>query len=76
MMRHITERIEDAFYKNRGVYGSPRIHIELQDQGIHAVGKRIVRLMPVSTYNATKKKKRRSTKTISNDTVSIAPRSA
>ncbi len=28
------ERIEDAFQNNRGVYGSPRIHAELKEQGV------------------------------------------
>jgi hypothetical protein len=31
----LAERIEDAYQKNRGKYGSPRIHAELQAQGIH-----------------------------------------
>ena len=43
----LMERIEDAYYKNRGVYGSPRIHVELQEQGVHCGRKRIVRLMQV-----------------------------
>ncbi len=30
----LAERIEDAYTKNRGKYGSPRIHAELQAQGI------------------------------------------
>ncbi len=33
--RQLIERIEDAFHDNRGVYGSPRIHAELKEQGIH-----------------------------------------
>lgn len=41
----LSVRIEDAFHENRGIYGSPRIHAELKEQGIHCGRKRIVRLM-------------------------------
>ncbi len=41
----LAERIEDAYKKNRGKYGSPRIHAELQAQGIHCSRKRVARLM-------------------------------
>jgi putative transposase len=30
----LTERIKDAYDDNRDVYGSPRIHAELKEQGI------------------------------------------
>ena len=39
------ERIEEAFEQNRQVYGSPRLHAQLQTQGIRCGRKRIVRLM-------------------------------
>ena len=42
---HLSVRIEDAFHDNRGIYGSPRIHAELKEQGIHCGRKRIVRLV-------------------------------
>ena len=41
----LTEQIREAFNANRKVYGSPRIHTELTDDGIHVGRKRIARLM-------------------------------
>ncbi|MBV9231123.1 MAG: IS3 family transposase, partial [Chloroflexi bacterium] len=38
-------QIKDAFQDNRGIYGSPRIHAELQAQGWHCARKRVARLM-------------------------------
>jgi len=55
------ERIEDAYDKNRRVYGSPRIHAELKEQGVHCGRKRVARLMRERGINA--KSKRRKMKT-------------
>ena len=55
---YITERIEDAYDDNRGVYGSPRIHAELKAQGIHCGRKRIVRLMQEKGISARKKRRK------------------
>jgi len=41
----LTEQICTAFEDNRKVYGSPRIHAELTDAGVHVGRKRIARLM-------------------------------
>ena len=41
----LARQIEEAFKHNRQVYGSPRIHAELQAHGVHCGRKRIVRLM-------------------------------
>jgi transposase InsO family protein len=41
----LAERIVEIFQEHRGVYGSPRIHSALQDEGIHVGRKRVVRLM-------------------------------
>lgn len=41
----LTEKIVEIFQTHRGVYGSPRIHAALRDQGIHMGRKRVVRLM-------------------------------
>ncbi len=41
----LTEQIREAFNANRKVYGSPRIHTELADDGVHVWRKRIARLM-------------------------------
>jgi putative transposase len=39
------ERLQAAYHANRGVYGSPRLHAELQAQGIRCSRKRVARLM-------------------------------
>jgi transposase InsO family protein len=41
----LTQQIVRIFQTHRGVYGSPRIHATLQDQGIHCGRKRVIRLM-------------------------------
>jgi putative transposase len=41
----LTEQIREAFNANRKVYGSPRIHTELADAGVHVGRKRVARLM-------------------------------
>ena len=48
----ISARIQVAFELNRGVYGSPRIHAELRDQGIHCRRKRVVRFMQALELSA------------------------
>ncbi len=68
----IAERIEDAYDANRGVYGSPRIHVELKAQGIHCGRKRIVRLMQEKGISARRKRCKART-TNSNHSSPIAP---
>ena len=70
--RQLSERIEDAFHENREVYGNPRIHAELQTQGIHCGRKRIVRLMREQNISA-KKKRRTARKTDSRHQFPLAP---
>ena len=41
----LAEKVKAAFQANRRVYGSPRVHAELQAQGIHCARKRVARLM-------------------------------
>lgn len=41
----ISKRLQQAFEQNRQVYGSPRLHAELQAQGVHCGRKRVARLM-------------------------------
>jgi putative transposase len=41
----LAEHIQAAYHANRGVYGSPRVHTELQAQGIRCARKRVARLM-------------------------------
>lgn len=42
---HLLERIRAIYQANRGLYGAPRIHDALSDQGIHCGRKRVARLM-------------------------------
>lgn len=55
------KRIEDAYQNNRQVYGSPRIHAVLKEQGVHCARKRVARLMREQGINA--KPRRRKMKT-------------
>jgi putative transposase len=55
------KRIEDAYQNNRQVYGSPRLHAELKEQGVHCSRKRVARLMRERGISA--KPKRRKVKT-------------
>lgn len=41
----IAERIVQIYQQHKGRYGSPRIHQQLQDEGIHVGRKRVIRLM-------------------------------
>jgi putative transposase len=41
----LLERIKSIYQANRGVYGSPRIHNTLHDNGIRCARKRVARLM-------------------------------
>ena len=43
--QQLAERIHAVYQVNRQVYGSPRIHAELRDQGISVSRKRVARLM-------------------------------
>lgn len=41
----LADRLQAAYSANRGVYGSPRLHVELRTQGIKISRKRVARLM-------------------------------
>ncbi len=41
----LTEQIVTIYQAHRGRYGSPRIHAQLRDEGVHIGRKRVVRLM-------------------------------
>ena len=73
---HLSVRIEDAFDENRGIYrgacGSPRIHAELKEQGIHCGRKRIVRLMQQQHMMA-KRSRRKAQKTEITHSFPVAP---
>jgi transposase InsO family protein len=72
----LSVRIADAFHDNRGIYrgacGSPRIHAELKEQGIHGGRKRIVRLMRQQHMMA-KRSRRKAHKTESAHSFPVAP---
>jgi putative transposase len=42
---HLAQAVQKAFQANRRVYGSPRIHADLKEQGRHCARKRVARLM-------------------------------
>ena len=66
----LAERIEDAFHDNRGVYGSPRIHAELKEQGIH-IGAKAYRPAHATTETHREEKEAHSTKNRQYSSVSI-----
>jgi transposase-like protein len=41
----LAEQVKTVFQTNRRVYGSPRVHAELQAQGMHCARKRVARLL-------------------------------
>lgn len=50
--------IDHAFTQGRSVYGSPRIHAVLHQQGIHCGRKRVARLMHQMGLTATTRKRK------------------
>ena len=69
---HLGKLIEDAYQNNRQVYGSPRMHAQLKEQGVHCGRKRVARLMRERGISA--KTKRRKVKTTdSQHTNPVAP---
>lgn len=54
----LAKQIEQIFQDNRGVYGSPRIHVELHDQGCRCGRKRVARLTQERGISARRKRRR------------------
>ncbi len=54
----IAQEIRQAFNKHQGRYGSPRIHRDLQDEGIICSRKRVARLMRVEELSASPQRHR------------------
>src|SRR5258708_2833410 len=52
----LTAHIQQMFVSRRQVYGSPRIHAELQEQGWRCSRKRIARLMQKNGMSAKRKR--------------------
>ena len=69
----LTEQICTAFEDNRKVYGSPRIHAELTDAGVHVGRKRIARLMRQAGIVGCHRRKRSFSITKQNPKAQAAP---
>lgn len=61
--RKLLEKIRQAYEESYGLYGSPRIHRCLKDQGIRCGKKRVERLMRQNGIKASRGYKKRSFKT-------------
>ena len=58
----LVDQILEIHQETRGVYGAPRIHIELRSQGVKVGKKRVARLMrEVGICGVTRRKKWRTT---------------
>lgn len=69
----LTEQIRTAFDDNRRVYGSPRIHAELADAGVHVGRKRVARLMKAADIVGCHRRKRSFSITTQNPKAEAAP---
>jgi transposase InsO family protein len=56
--QQLAERIQAVYHANRQVYGSPRIHVQLRDQGISISRKRVARLMREQGLSASRRRHR------------------
>ena len=54
----LTKRIQSIHTHSRGTYGAPRIHAELQDEGIRVGRKRVARLMRAAGLRGVSRRKR------------------
>jgi putative transposase len=57
----LTEKIREIHDRSRGIYGSPRVHAALQDEGIRVGKKRVARLMKAAGLKGVSRQKRPST---------------
>lgn len=53
----LTDRIRWIHLRSRGTYGSPRIHAELRDEGVHVGRKRVARLMGAAGLQGVSRRK-------------------
>ena len=53
----LTNRIHWIHLRSRGTYGSPRIHAELRDEGVHVGRKRVARLMRAAGLQGVSRRK-------------------
>lgn len=68
----LAEQVTIVFQANHGIYGSPRVHAELQAQGIKCARKRVARLMREQGLFA-KRPRHRTVTTHSNPEAQVAP---
>lgn len=68
----LASHIKEIFQDYRCVYGSPRIHAELQGQGVYCARKRVARLMREQELVA-KRRRHRTITTRSDEGVTFAP---
>ena len=54
----LTQEIRQVFALHRGRYGSPRLHVELREQGKSCSRKRVARLMQQAGISAQRKQRR------------------
>ncbi|WP_201365110.1 IS3 family transposase [Dictyobacter formicarum] len=54
----LLHEIEQIFHEHRSVYGSPRIHVALRDQGMQCGRKRVARLMRLHGISARRRRSR------------------
>jgi putative transposase len=69
----LTEQIRTVFKDNRKVYGSPRIHVELAEDGVHVGRKRVARLMKAADIVGCHRRKRSFSITKQNPKADVAP---
>ena len=53
----LTDRIRWIHLRSRGTYGSPRIHAELREEGVHVGRKRVARLMQAAGLQGVSRRK-------------------
>jgi putative transposase len=69
----LTEQIRTAYDSNRRVYGAPRIHAELKDDGVHVGRKRVARLMREGDLVGCHRRKRSFSITKQDPNAGVAP---
>ncbi len=65
--------IQAAYQAGRGVYGSPRVHAALRQQGLRCSRKRVARLMRLAGLHSRRRPKRRARTTDSRHNRPVAP---
>ncbi len=69
----LLKAIRRVYQAGRGLYGSPRIHAALRQQGLCCSRKRVVRLMRQDGIHSCRHPKRRVRTTIANTTARLHP---